>query len=93
MFDRAYLLPQQKAFIGAAYKRHENIVRFMIDKVSVDFQGLDQETALSMAAKRGRKKVVQILVDNKANVNLRTGYARTALMMAATNGHKKWCRF
>ena len=49
----------------------------------------DGETALSLAASRGRSKVVEVLLKRGADVNLPDRFGDTPLMLAASNGFVK----
>jgi len=46
-------------------------------------------TALMKASGNGHEKVVKLLLDKGADVNLQSKYAETALMKASGNGHEK----
>lgn len=46
-----------------------------------------EQTALHLAAKAGEANVVQLLLDERANVNARTHHDETPLMEAADHGH------
>jgi len=48
----------------------------------------DEVTPLLWAATRGHKYIVQILLDNGANINHQDNYGQTALLKAAYEGHK-----
>ena len=41
------------------------------------------------AAWKGHEKIVKLLLENSADVNAKTKYNRTALMLAARYGHEK----
>lgn len=45
------------------------------------------KTALLISAERGNAKMVQILLDNKVDVDALDGYGRTALHLAVARGH------
>ena len=49
----------------------------------------DNDTALIYASENGHKEVVEVLLDNGADVNAYNNYGNTALMMASSKGHIK----
>ncbi|XCN71444.1 MAG: ankyrin repeat domain-containing protein [Candidatus Electrothrix aestuarii] len=57
-------------------------------KFCIDFYGpLQGEPALILAAQRGHTDLVKLLIENKANINIKNLYSYTPLIAAAENGH------
>lgn len=85
--------------IVAALWGHHSMVEFLLQRgVPVDSRGVENRTALHVAASHGRKKVAMILLERDADINARQeGSAKgvwpvsppgaTALHEAASNGH------
>ncbi len=77
------------AFLAAAHKGLVDKVQQGIDG-GIDIHASDPSdgmTALHLAAHDGRNKVVELLLANKALVDIRDGQGHTPLLMAAYNGH------
>jgi len=55
----------------------------------VHFQNSHGETALHICASEGRAKLVKVLVENKADVNVQNRQGNTPLHIAAANNHLK----
>jgi len=58
-------------------------------KYSIDGRALDDWTALTLAANKGYKDVVEFLIEHGADVNAVSGGDKTALFWAKRNGHKE----
>ncbi|HIO71072.1 MAG TPA: ankyrin repeat domain-containing protein, partial [Campylobacterales bacterium] len=67
-------------------------------RADVNLQDKEDVTALMYASQNGHKEIVQLLVDNKADVNLRTNNSdtlpaelrnKTALQIAELQGHQQ----
>jgi len=75
--------------LAAKLGNYGTVQQILADKLA-DVNGVDGETgwsALMFAANYGHFNVVKLLVDLGANVDYRDKYRRTALMLAACNGH------
>ncbi len=63
-------------------------IRDIIQDVDIDYQFLGQdETALWMAASKGDKNMVRLLMEYKANVDLSNHLGQSPLWIACKNGH------
>jgi ankyrin repeat protein len=61
-----------------------------VNKVDVNAQNSNGQTALMLAAKNGHKEVVEVLLaTGKAEINAQSKNAQTALVLAAENGYKE----
>jgi len=76
--------------LHAAYYGHIQKVKSLLDKgVDVNFQDEGYGASpLHAASQSGRKKIVRMLLNRGAKVNLQNKKGDTALMAAAFNGHK-----
>jgi ankyrin repeat protein len=76
----------------AAAKGHEKIVQALYEKLGSKSSILDeqdsryQQTALHVAARNGRKNVVEYLLKNKAATNLKDKFGRTPLAACLLSG-------
>ncbi len=79
------------ALVSASGCGHTDVVHLLIDAhANVDDpQGLEGYTPLMCAAARGRIKVVEALIEAKADPNIKTLHGNTALMLAS-QGHKEY---
>ena len=55
--------------------------------MEIDIGQIAAKTDLHMAAKNGHSETVELLIDNGANVNVKTTFGYTPLHLAAKNGH------
>ena len=71
-------------FMGSEAK----LIEIFIDEKGVDATvGKDGDTVLILAAKKGSKAIVELLLANKADPNISNHRGNTALMFAARNRH------
>jgi ankyrin repeat protein len=75
----------------AAAKGHERIVQALYEKLGSDNSILNEQdakyqTALHVAARNGRKNVVEYLLKNNAATNLKDKFGRTALAACLLSG-------
>lgn len=71
-------------------RKVESLVKSIKDTAtSIDIRNYLGDTALQLATYLGHQKIVRILIEGKADTNLRCGYGRTALMWATINGHQE----
>lgn len=75
----------------AGYNGRVNSARLFLDKgADLDEQNhIQGATALSYAAEYGHKNMIEFLLENKANVNVRTHQNETPLMFASWKGHNE----
>jgi ankyrin repeat protein len=77
------------ALIDAASRGQAEAVRILLD-AGADVEAktkIEKNTALLLAADQGHVKIVQMLIGNRSNVNVRDGNGKTALIIAAARGH------
>ena len=81
--------PERKtALILAVWAQYEPIVRTLLQRgVAVDHQDKDGDTAVHGAALYGNAKIMELLLDARANPNLKNRVGGTPLMWAAAYGH------
>ena len=82
----------QRSLYKAAENGFEAIVKLLLDKealVKVNATGGFHGNALRAASYQGHDKVVEILIDKGANVNLQGGIYGNALQVASYKGHDK----
>jgi ankyrin repeat protein len=72
--------------IWVAIKRLVEVVRSLLPK-NVNKANKDGETPLTLAAKKGHKEVVELLLDHVANVSKIDKNDKTSLTLAAKKGH------
>ncbi len=89
IFERA--LYEWSPLQTASQNGHLPVVEWLIatfgKKVLVNDVTIDNCTALMRASSRGFSKIVQLLVDNGADVNIINNQHKTALMLASEYGH------
>ncbi len=75
--------------VAKLMKSETKLIEVFIDEKGVDATvGKDGDTVLILAAKKGSKEIVELLLANKADLNITTDqYGETALMLAAKGGH------
>jgi ankyrin repeat protein len=73
----------ENALIMAVKKDFQNIVELLLAKPDI-YCGY---TALIKAAELGHTKIIQLLLENGADINLTDYYNNSALMMATQSGH------
>ncbi|KAL3422946.1 Ankyrin repeat domain-containing protein 50-like protein 3 [Phlyctema vagabunda] len=74
----------------AAVNNHDAILSSMLDRspINVDEADDDGQTALNWAAQFGHQKIVGLLLDHQADINIQGGEYGTALQAASAEGHK-----
>ena len=79
----------QLALAWAAWEGHYDVVKYLMDKVSVDdVMTPDRDTPLTLAACTGRKDVIKLLLENGASLHNANASGHGALALAAVAGHK-----
>ena len=74
----------------AAYRGNSGVVRLLCEEYGVDVNCTSEtlgETPRKWNGQRGHMDVVRVLVDNKADVNIKRTNGVTPLYIAAENGH------
>jgi len=81
------------ALMSAAANLNENILLLLLKKgagkINIEAVDTSGNTALMVAAQRGRNKNVKILAAAGANINATNRYGETALIMASREGRKE----
>jgi RNA polymerase sigma factor (sigma-70 family) len=75
--------------VVAQQSQLETLELMLVDGMSVDAQNKDGQTLLHWAAQRGYWDMVELLIKNKAVLNIRDRFGRTPLQEAVEGGHTK----
>ncbi|KAM3071951.1 hypothetical protein ACMFMF_007348 [Clarireedia jacksonii] len=75
----------------AVNANHATIARLLLDK-GADPEGGIRQPPLVIAAESGRHKIVELLLEKRAQIDPSSHWNRTALSYAAGNGHKQVVR-
>ncbi|KAH0381106.1 hypothetical protein KCU92_g7143, partial [Aureobasidium melanogenum] len=75
----------------AALSNHDRVLEHFLRKTGINLEAEDEaeRTALYFASEQGHEKVVQMLLDRCADVNVQGGQYGNALYVALTSGHEK----
>jgi ankyrin repeat protein len=75
----------------AAMSNHDKVLDHFLDKIGMDLHAKDEagRTALSWASELGHDKILQMLLDRGADVNVEGGHYGSALQAASAGGHNK----
>lgn len=75
----------------AALSNHDRVLEHFLRKTGINLEAEDEaeRTALYFASEQGHEKVVQMLLDRCADVNVQGGQYGNALYVASTSGHEK----
>lgn len=79
-------------FVDAAKEGNINLIQDFLIKYKININARDKyndRTALLNAAEHGHKKIVKLLINNKADLNLIECNGFTALMLASDKDHKE----
>lgn len=79
----------QLALAWAAWEGHDEVVEYLMDKVSIDdVLTPDRDTPLILAACAGRDRVVELLLKNCTSLLHTNASGHSAMTLAAAAGHK-----
>jgi uncharacterized protein len=79
---------QQESIQAARFGEYDRLITLLAEGADVNSRDLSGTTALMFAAKQGFAEIVDLLIQNHADVNLARGkFGTTALMLAAASGH------
>lgn len=80
--------PKVSIFAAVVLGKKQDIERILAkNPEKVNLKGLDGNTPLHLAAGKGQKEIVELLIASGADVNARNERKRTPLHFAAGNGH------
>jgi|LauGreSBDMM110SN_4_FD.fasta_scaffold146217_2 serine/threonine-protein phosphatase 6 regulatory ankyrin repeat subunit B len=82
-------MPKDDAFLDAATKGVVVVVKDYLQRelCQVDFENNKNQTALILAAKNGRKEIVDVLVAHGSDVNRQNQFGYTPFIYSCEYGH------